>query len=177
MKITFIRHTHVDIPEMTVYGQTDVPVASTFEEEAAATLANLKALGHKFDKAYTSPLQRAMKLADYCGYGDAERDDRLKEIFLGDWEMARLDKVGPENMKTWKENFALIAPPGGEKATDMAKRVVGFLEELKTKPYSNVAIFCHGGVIMVAGAWAGLYPLEKAFEHLVDNGGIMEIVI
>ena len=41
MKVYLIRHTAVDVPSGTCYGQTDVPLKSTFEAEAAQTLRNL----------------------------------------------------------------------------------------------------------------------------------------
>ena len=37
MEVILVRHTSVDVPKGTCYGQTDVPVAATFEVEAAAT--------------------------------------------------------------------------------------------------------------------------------------------
>ena len=91
MKVTFIRHTKVGIPRGICYGWTDVPVADTFEQEAAETLRNLGE--NKFDKVYTSPLTRAVKLAEYCGHGDAQRDERLKEMNMGDWEMQKFDEI------------------------------------------------------------------------------------
>ena len=66
------------------YGFTDVDVRDTFEEEAAAACARLKGLDP--EAVFTSPLQRAAKLAAFCGYPDAIRDDRLKEMNFGDWE-------------------------------------------------------------------------------------------
>jgi alpha-ribazole phosphatase len=70
MKVTLIRHTSVDVPQGTCYGQTDVPVKSSFSEEAALVKSNL-ATYLPFDKVYCSPLTRAVKLASYCGFPDA----------------------------------------------------------------------------------------------------------
>ena len=85
MVIYLMRHTAVDVPQGVCYGQTDVPLKPTFETEATQTAANLQGLS--FDKVYTSPLTRCVRLATFCGYPDAERDDRLKELNFGDWEM------------------------------------------------------------------------------------------
>ena len=76
MVIYFMRHTAVDVPQGVCYGQTDVPLKPTFEMEATQTAAHLQGLS--FDKVYTSPLTRCVRLATFCGYPDAERDDRLK---------------------------------------------------------------------------------------------------
>ena len=44
MVVYLIRHTSVDVPQGVCYGQTDVPLNPTFEEEAAQTSARLKGL-------------------------------------------------------------------------------------------------------------------------------------
>ena len=73
MVIYFMRHTAVDVPQGVCYGQTDVPLKPTFEMEATQTAAHLQGLS--FDKVYTSPLTRCVRLATFCGYPDAERDE------------------------------------------------------------------------------------------------------
>jgi broad specificity phosphatase PhoE len=95
MDIYLIRHTSVDVPEGTCYGQTDVPTRDTFEEEASLTKAKLA--GMTFDKVFTSPLTRARKLAAYCGYPDAVADERLMEMDMGDWEMQKFDEIKDAN--------------------------------------------------------------------------------
>ena len=86
MEVIFIRHTSVDVPPGVCYGQTDVPLRNSFEQEAAVTSGNLKSYrpkGRDFDYVYTSPLSRCVRLATYCGYPDAERDNRIVEMNLG----------------------------------------------------------------------------------------------
>ena len=85
MRIYFVRHTSVDVPQGITYGQTDVPLNSTFETEAEQVKEQLTGLA--FDAVWTSPLSRCVRLATYCGYPDAYRDDRLKELSFGAWEM------------------------------------------------------------------------------------------
>lgn len=82
MEIILIRHTSVDVPPGTCYGQTDVPLKPTFEEEALITKEKLKAYGH-FDCVYTSPLSRCTRLAKFCGYPNANRDTRILELNFG----------------------------------------------------------------------------------------------
>ena len=84
MDIYLIRHTSVDVPAGTCYGQTDVPLKPSFEAEAATVKKELDR--YAFDAVYTSPLSRCTRLAAYCGYPEALRDDRLKEIHMGDWK-------------------------------------------------------------------------------------------
>ena len=70
MEVILIRHTSVDVLPGVCYGQTDVPLKPTFEQEAAVTQENLKAF-LPFDHVYTSPLTRCVRLATYCGYPEA----------------------------------------------------------------------------------------------------------
>lgn len=56
MEVIFIRHTSVDVPPGVCYGQTDVPLRNSFEQEAAVTSGNLKSYrpkGRDFDYVYT----------------------------------------------------------------------------------------------------------------------------
>ena len=103
MVIYFMRHTAVDVPQGVCYGQTDVPLKPTFEMEATQTAAHLQGLS--FDKVYTSPLTRCVRLATFCGYPDAERDDRLKELNFGDWEMHRFDEIADANLERWYADY------------------------------------------------------------------------
>ncbi len=66
MNIYLIRHTSVDVPKGLCYGQSDVPLRPTFEIEAAVTKAKIESI--HFDMAYTSPLSRCTRLAQYCGF-------------------------------------------------------------------------------------------------------------
>ena len=50
MEIYLIRHTSVDVPASYAYGQTDVPLKPTFEEEAEEVKKGLS--DHTFDKVW-----------------------------------------------------------------------------------------------------------------------------
>ncbi|MBQ1753914.1 MAG: hypothetical protein II002_03155 [Bacteroidales bacterium] len=45
MEVILLRHTTPDVPVGTCYGQTDVPLKASFEEEAAVSRAALEACG------------------------------------------------------------------------------------------------------------------------------------
>ena len=174
MKITLIRHTSVDVPEGTCYGQTDVPVKATFPEEAAQVKANLQAYT-PFDQIYCSPLTRAVKLATYCGYPDAIRDKRLLEISMGKWEMRLFDELKGPQIEEWYNDYLHIPTPDGESFEMQFRRVSEFLTELRQQPYDNVAIFAHGGVLICAQVYAGAVSFQNAFSALVPYGGIVQI--
>ncbi len=131
MVVYLIRHTSVDVPQGVCYGQTDVPLNPTFEEEAAQTSARLKGL--QFDKVYMSPLTRCVRLATFCGYPDGERDDRIKEINFGDWEMQRFDEITDANLQKWYADYRNVRATNGESFQDQYQRVADFLNELRQK--------------------------------------------
>ncbi len=174
MEVVLIRHTRVGVPKGTCYGWSDVPVADTFEAEAAVTKKNLEQYG-AFDRVYSSPLTRARKLAAYCGYPHPDTDDRLKEMNMGDWEMQRYDEIEDDALQRWYNDYMHLAATNGESFPMLYRRVADFLDELKREPYRRTAVFAHGGVLICSGIYAGLFPEEEAFSHLVECGGIQRI--
>lgn len=175
MKVILIRHTSVGVPKGTCYGQADVPVADTFEQEASATKSRLS--GMTFDHVYTSPLSRAALLADFCGFPDAERDSRLKEMNMGKWEMQRWEDISDPHLQAWYADYLHLPTTGGESFQQLRQRVFSFLDELKQKPYKRVAVFAHGGVLVCAGLYGRLFEEENCFSHQVEYGGVEEIEI
>lgn len=175
MHLTLIRHTSVDVPKGTCYGWSDVPVADTFEEEAAETRMRLQ--GMTFDQVYSSPLSRARKLAAFCGFPTPVVDDRLKEMNMGEWEMQRYDEITDPALQRWYADYMHLPATGGESFPMLHARVSAFLDELRQQPFRHVAIFTHGGVIVSAGIYAGLFGEEDAFSHSVPYGGMLEIEV
>ena len=176
MQVVLIRHTSVAVPRGTCYGQSDVPVADTFMEEAAQTLRNLQPY-QPFDAVYSSPLTRARKLAAYCGYPTPTVDDRLMEMNMGEWEMQRYDEIQDPHLQAWYQDYMHLPTTGGEAFPDLRARVASFLDELRQRDYEQVAIFAHGGVLIAAGLYAGLYTEEDAWDHMVSFGGLITIKI
>lgn len=176
MDVILVRHTSVDVPKGTCYGQTDVPVRDTFEQEAEATRQALAQYG-TIDQAFSSPLTRARKLAAYCGYPDAVLDDRLMEMNMGEWEMQLYEEIQDPHLREWYDDYMHLPTTGGEGFPDLYRRVADFLDELKMKNFQRVAIFAHGGVLISAGLYAGLFNEDRAWDNLVPFGGIQKITI
>ena len=174
MEVILIRHTAVDVPVGTCYGQTDVPLKTTFEEEAAVTKAALEACG-PIDHAYTSPLSRCTRLAAFCGYADAERDPRIMEINFGEWEMMLFDDISDPHLQEWYSDHIHTPVTGGESFMQQYERVSRFLDELRAKPWRRVAVFAHGGVLVSAQVYAGLVTPEEAFAALSPFGGLIKL--
>lgn len=183
MQITVVRHTSVAVRKGTCYGWSDVPVAATFEQEAAATKQELDAIiarqGCPFDVVYSSPLTRALLLADACGYASPIVDDRLKEMNMGSWEMRRFADIELEDpqIHRWYRDYLHEPTTGGESFPLFYHRVSAFYNELRLQPYRHVAIFAHGGVLACTAVYAGRFTTEEAFTDLVPFGGIRQYEI
>lgn len=183
MKLLFIRHTSVDVPPGTCYGQSDVPLADTFEQEAADVLLRLQP-HQPLLRAYTSPLSRARRLAAFCGYPDAQADDRLMEMNMGNWEMQRYDDISDPAIEEWYEDFLHRPASGGESFPQLRERIASFIDDVRQELATHqewsersVAVFTHGGVLVAAALYACLYPEAEAFSHQPPYGGILEIDI
>ena len=97
---------------------------------------------------------------------------------MGDWEMKQFDLIDDPHLKEWYDNYIEERTSGGESFQDVYRRVAAFLDEVRQRPdYTRVAVFAHGGVLMCAGLYAGLYTADDMFYHLVPYGGILEIKI
>jgi hypothetical protein len=62
MKVYLVRHTSVDVAPGTCYGQTDVPLRASFQEEAEACKKALQDTGMRFSRIYTSPFYMPLPL-------------------------------------------------------------------------------------------------------------------
>jgi len=176
MEVLLIRHTSVNVAPGTCYGQSDVPLAATFINEAEEAKQNLLLHG-AIDKAYTSPLTRARHLAVYCGYADAEADNRLMEMNMGDWEMQRYDDISDPYIKEWYKDYLHLPTPHGESFMQQQTRVNSFLDDLSAMPFRRVAIFAHGGVLACAAVYGGLATLDTVWLHPTPYGGIIKITV
>lgn len=173
MEIILIRHTSVDVPKGVCYGQTDVPLRDSFKEEATITAQQLQ--DDVFDAVFTSPLSRCTRLAEHCGYPDAIRDARLKELDFGEWEMKEFDKIDDPRLQEWYDDYFHVAATGGESFMMQLQRVSEFLDEVSRQKYGSVAVFAHGGVLICAQIYAGTLKMEDAFGALTTYGGIVRL--
>ena len=176
MEIILIRHTSVDVPKGTCYGQTDVPLKPTFEQEAAVTLEKLNAYA-PFDQVYTSPLSRCTRLATYCGFPEAIHDPRLLELNFGEWEMQNFNDIKDSRLQEWFDDYLNVPATNGESFSMQYRRVADFLDELKIKSYQKVAVFTHGGVLACAQIYAGLLEPENVFTSSIPYGSITNMII
>lgn len=173
-QLILVRHTSVDVPPGTCYGQSDVPLKESFLDEALSVRQNLNSYTH-FDMVYTSPLSRCRRLASFCGFADAVCDRRIMELNFGEWEMQQWDKICDPHLQVWFDNYLKEPATGGESFEMQYERVVSFIEELRQRPERRILAFTHGGVITCAQIYAGRVSVEDAFNAVVPYGGVLEL--
>jgi alpha-ribazole phosphatase len=171
--IYLIRHTKPLIEKGICYGQTDLDLYNTFEQEAEAIK---KVLPKNISKVYSSPLQRCSRLANYL-FDDRliEHHHTIKEINCGDWEMIAYNDIPEELINPWMEDFVNVGIPNGESYLDLYHRVVNQFNEWvnTTEP---IAIVTHGGPIRSMLSYITNTPLKDSFTAFtIHYGATVEI--
>lgn len=166
-----VRHTAVDMPKGVCYGQTDVGLLETFEEEAKDVKRRLE--GFVPDVVYSSPLSRAVRLAKAVGY-DPTLDERLLEQNFGEWEEKYYDEITDPQLERWYKDYVNEVPTGGESFKQQVERVGHFIEEMRRTEAQRILVFAHAGVQMATGAYLELYEMVDAPKHFQGYGSILK---
>jgi len=172
MEIFLIRHTTPGIGKGICYGQADVGVKETFLQEADAILPLLPPHAAMI---YTSPLSRCTRLAEHLARAHAlpvVRDDRLKELNFGAWELQHWDSIDPAALKPWMDDYVNVPCPGGESYRQLADRAAEFIDSLKTHPHTSVVVVTHHGVIRATSAYLLGISLEEAMSLSFGYGSV-----
>ena len=151
-------------------GWVDVPLSPRGVQEAKN--AGEKLRPYRFDRAFTSVLQRAnetLRLAlDVIGQTaiPTEKDKALNERMYG--ELQGLDKAetarkyGDDQVKVWRRSYD-VRPPGGESLKDTAERVLPYYEKA-IKPR-----LLAGETILIAAHGNSLRALVMELEQLTKE--------
>jgi alpha-ribazole phosphatase len=159
--IYLIRHTTPDINTGVCYGQSDLDITSSFQDEAIIIRHHLPP---DIEQVYSSPLQRCRKLASWL-YPDHDLllDNDLKELHCGDWELKNWNDIAKEELDPWMKDFVNYCVPGGESYTQLYERTVNcFANIIKQK--KSTAVFTHGGVIRSILSLLAQTPLIDSFS-------------
>lgn len=173
MKLVCIRHTRVAVPPGICYGQLDVPLASSYPEEARQTASRLHGISP--DRVFSSPLLRCRRLAeDLFPDRTIELDNRLKELKFGSWEGKTWDEVYRSAPgKFWMDHYLTASCEAGESYPEFRERVTSFLESITLLDARHVVLVTHGGVIRLIKSFVDNQPLDEVFATFKpDFGGV-----
>lgn len=148
-------------------GWVDVPLSPRGIQEAKN--AGEKLRPYKFDRAFTSVLQRAnetLRLAlEVIGQAGipTEKDKALNERMYGELQglnkAETAKKYGEDQVKIWRRSYD-VPPPGGESLKDTAERVLPYYEQ-KIRPH-----VLKGETILIAAHGNSLRALVMELEQL-----------
>ena len=169
-------------------GWKDVPLTEKGIEEAKNAGQLIKKNNIKFDKIFSSVLQRANKTAEIA-MKEAEmkhlfnnnqlnytKDQRLNERDYGDLvglnKAETADKFGKEQVHIWRRSYD-ISPPNGESLKDVVNRVSPYFES-NISPLildeKNILIAAHGNSLRAIMIKVGLHMPEEISSIELPTG-------
>jgi broad specificity phosphatase PhoE len=138
------------------------------------------------DRIISSDLARAVRTAEIIAGAQSaarpvERDPALREIHMGEWEGRTKDDIEGEYADVFRmrgEDFANIAPPGGESFAQLQIRALDALERIvaESRGAARILLAAHGGLFwsMVSGLFRiplgdmMRFGLDYCALHLVE---------
>lgn len=142
-------------------GHTDIPLTEQGEAEALRLGRRLE--GMKFDRIFTSPLQRAKKTCHLAGFSDADIDPDLMEWNYGEYEGKTTAQIR-QSRPDWQ--LFRDGCPQGESVVEVAARADRVIARLR-KIGGDVLIFSSGHFLRVLGPrWCGLDGSSGRFFYL-----------
>ena len=166
----------------------DIPLTSKGINEAKNAGALFKKNNIKFDKIYSSVLQRANKTAEIAiieaemneflenGKLIYERNQSLNERDYGDLvglnKAETAEKFGKEQVHIWRRSYD-TPPPKGESLKDVVERVSPYFKE-QIEPLllaeKNILISAHGNSLRAIMIKVGLYKPEEISSIELPTG-------
>jgi len=136
-------------------GAREAPLNAEGREMASALAAHYGGL--RWEAIYSSPQRRAQDtaapLAVKLGL-EVQTLPGLEEIRYGAWEgmlFEDLEKQQPEALRAWEADPALVPPPGGETAVEVAARALKAIEVIRKRhPEGRVLAVSHKATIRLA---------------------------
>lgn len=175
MAIYLIRHTTPDVAAGIAYGQTDLDVIDSFEDEVKIIQEKAGDIGSF--RFFSSPLQRCKKLAQALA-GDPRKihfDDRLVELSFGDWEMQPWDELPQDEMKAWRGNFVSKSAPNGETFLQLYERVSDFWDQLATEDVDDAVVVSHSGTMHAIVGHILEIPLDNVYNLKMSYGQVIRV--
>ena len=153
MPVILVRHTRPAVRAGVCYGVTDLALAPTFDDEAAAVVSALP----RADRLVSSPLRRCRRLAERIGAAlgiEPVFDERVREFDFGTWEGVPWDSIPRWELDAWAADFLHARPHGGESVQMLLERVAAAIADYQRSGVPHVVV-THAGVIKAALARIG----------------------
>lgn len=174
MRLCLIRHFAPDVAPGICYGQTDLDLKESAQDQAKRVdglrqqLAGLVAPGTPL---FSSPLRRCTEVAVALSTAFAQ-DTRLRELNFGAWEMQTWDAIGPQALDAWAADLAGFRPPGGETGYEVQQRALNWLFDVN-QGCDHVIAVTHGGVMRALQAYQLGLPGPQWLELHHEYGELL----
>ena len=154
-------------------GCTDVPLDAVGEQQASALG---RWLPRRFDRVYSSPLQRALATARALDPAPIPVPE-LAELAQGQLEgLCRDEAIArfPEFFQAWVEDSVHVEVPGGESLAACQRRAIGALDRLRDGHAGGelVGVVTHQMVIASLSCMVTGEPLDRWRDHGVPNASM-----
>lgn len=151
LNVFIVRHGQTDTNKVAAINGsgTDLPL-NKLGKQQVETLRDSFDI-NKIDYIYASPLTRARQTAEILAQGQLEVnvDERLKEIYFGNWDGQSIEEIQEkypqafDELGYFKENYVDYCT--GESYQHMADRLMDFWHELvNNHEHESVLLVCHG---------------------------------
>jgi alpha-ribazole phosphatase len=171
MEVYLIRHTRVDVAKEICYGQLNVPLAASFNDELSELIQKLPTA---FDVVFSSDADRCLRLARIFST-EVIVSPHLRELHFGNWEGKNWDAINQEELNHWMQDFVHVVVPNGENLLQLSARVNLFFDQLRSMSYKRVLIVTHAGVLRCTRAYIEKMPLQHIFKIPVDYGEMLQM--
>lgn len=145
--VTFIRHAETVYNANNIFtGRIDCDLS---EKGIQDTIKSFSYKKEDFDIYYCSPLKRSIDTLNLI-VNDVDLiniDDRIVEIYLGDWEGRKKDEFPIELVNKYRNG--LYTPPNAETTQEIDYRVISFISELFESFDDNtkILVVTHNGIM------------------------------
>lgn len=190
VKLYLIRHAEsIGNVEEFFQGSLDVKISPKGFKQLEELKTRFKDI--KLDKIYSSPLERAVKTAEYVNFYqhlDIIRVPEIAEINAGDFQGKKwsdLPVLFPEEYHNWKENPEEFQSPNGESMKDVSGRMIKamnsiILENIGKDKDINIAVVSHGCTIKTYQSYliksSGNLDINMSELDWADNTSVSEII-
>ena len=182
-RLILVRHGESEANEKGLFvGHTDSPLSKRGIKQAEKT-AEYIVNKWKIDVIYSSDLKRAYDTAlsiSKRGGVDIISDERLREIYGGDWEgevFTELSEKFPEDRALWRTDIANSRCTNGESVRELSKRINERLVEIaRDNDGKTVVVTTHATPIGCMLALWKMRDIEKMKDiRWVDNASVTVI--
>jgi broad specificity phosphatase PhoE len=179
-RIILVRHGETEWNRLHRFqGRSDQPLNAKGHKQAQALASALKE--ETITAIYSSPLRRAMETALHIGrfHPSAQfiKESGLMEMNLGEFEGMAAQHWAErflEFRKSWEQNPATLAMPGGESLQEVQHRAIDVLKRILDchPPDSTLLICSHNFVIVSLLCFASKTSLDQFREMRQDTAAL-----